>query len=521
MEPESAKTPVTMLSGFLGAGKTTLLRFLLENSKEKIACIVNDVASINIDAKLVRNDRNKANKGDQVATTKDLADTVELANGCACCNMQDELFASFEQVLAMADKRGEPYARIVLENSGVAEPQNIRDKFLEAAAEGHPLLDRIALDTLVTVVDASTFVASFASRQPLAARPDLGDGGTLRPVVDLLVEQVECSDYVILNKVDLMAAAELQPLEQLVAVVGSLNPLATVIPCSQARVPLDKVFGRHGASVVAKLNIEGQHRGAVAAVRSAEQVRMGGEEAGPHDGEAKSHHHHDHHHHDHHHHHDKEAAWDGKMIEADGSDVKDDHHHHHHHHHHQHKSKETTAAMRFGINSFVYRRRRPFHPQRLKEMVLKWLPVTSNPALEGEAPGLGDSPIKTVMRSKGFMWMSNSHATAYYWSHAGQHFEIRDEGDWWAAVPDDDWPVEEEQCKTITADWDMEGPYGDRRQEIVFIGVAMDQEKICSQLDSALLTDEEFHKYGVRWASVADPVHAGIALPVKPATAPA
>ncbi|GFH32607.1 CobW C-terminal domain-containing protein, partial [Haematococcus lacustris] len=185
--------------------------------------------------------------------------------------MQDELFASFEQVLAMADKRGEPYA------SGVAEPQNIRDKFLEAAAEGHPLLDRIALDTLV---DASTFVASFASRQPLAARPDLGDGGTLRPVVDLLVEQVECSDYVILNKVDLMAAgassapgvvgAELQPLEQLVAVVGSLNPLATVIPCSQARVPLDKVFGRHGASVVAKLNIEGQHRGAVAAVRSAE-----------------------------------------------------------------------------------------------------------------------------------------------------------------------------------------------------------------------------------------------------------
>ncbi|KAJ9523163.1 hypothetical protein QJQ45_024092 [Haematococcus lacustris] len=411
MEPESAKTPVTMcvvlgdgwifrrLSGFLGAGKTTLLRFLLENSKEKIACIVNDVASINIDAKLVRNDRNKANKGDQVATTKDLADTVELANGCACCNMQDELFASFEQVLAMADKRGEPYARIVLENSGVAEPQNIRDKFLEAAAEGHPLLDRIALDTLVTVVDASTFVASFASRQPLAARPDLGDGGTLRPVVDLLVEQVECSDYVILNKVDLMAAgassapgvvgAELQPLEQLVAVVGSLNPLATVIPCSQARVPLDKVFGRHGASVVAKLNIEGQHRGAVAAVRSAEQEAAASAaadaapagQAGPHDGEAKSHHHHDHHHHDHHHHHDKEAACevagcdgkdhhhhhhhhegDGKMIEADGSDVKDDHHHHHHHH--QHKSKETTAAMRFGINSFVYRRRRPFHPQR-------------------------------------------------------------------------------------------------------------------------------------------------------------
>jgi G3E family GTPase len=64
-------------------GKTTLLRYLLENSKEKVACIVNDVASINIDAKLVRNDRNRS-RGEAVNTTADLADTIELANGCAC-----------------------------------------------------------------------------------------------------------------------------------------------------------------------------------------------------------------------------------------------------------------------------------------------------------------------------------------------------------------------------------------------------------------------------------------------------
>lgn len=67
----------------LCAGKTTLLRYLLENSKEKVACIVNDVASINIDAKLVRNDRNRA-RGEATNTTADLADTIELANGCAC-----------------------------------------------------------------------------------------------------------------------------------------------------------------------------------------------------------------------------------------------------------------------------------------------------------------------------------------------------------------------------------------------------------------------------------------------------
>ena len=72
-----------------GAGKTTLLRYVLENSKEKVACIVNDVASINIDAKLVRNDRNRT-KGEQINTTADLADTIELQNGCACETMSAE-----------------------------------------------------------------------------------------------------------------------------------------------------------------------------------------------------------------------------------------------------------------------------------------------------------------------------------------------------------------------------------------------------------------------------------------------
>ncbi len=63
-------------------------------------------------------------------------------------------------------------------------------------------------------------------------------------------------------------------------------------------------------------------------------------------------------------------------------------------------------------------------------MVLKWLPVNSNAAIDGDAPAAGPSPIKAVLRSKGFMWMSHTHGTAFFWSHAGQHFEIRDEGDW-------------------------------------------------------------------------------------------
>ena len=146
------QVPVTMLSGFLGAGKTTLLRYLLENTSLKIGCIINDVASVNIDAKLIRNDRNRDRSGG-INTTSDLADTIELANGCACappglscfhadvvrlrcrhcvnakhascmeraqlsapaldagCSIQDELFASFEQLLALADRKGITYDR--------------------------------------------------------------------------------------------------------------------------------------------------------------------------------------------------------------------------------------------------------------------------------------------------------------------------------------------------------------------------------------------------------------------------
>jgi hypothetical protein len=63
--------------------------------------------------------------------------------------------------------------------------------------------------------------------------------------------------------------------------------------------------------------------------------------------------------------------------------------------------------------------------------VLRWMPVAQN-AETGQAPEVGHSPIKTVLRSKGFMWMTHNHMTAFYWSHAGQHFEIRDEGDWCA-----------------------------------------------------------------------------------------
>ena len=65
------------------------------------------------------------------------------------CSIQEELMMSFEQLLTISDRTGKPFDRIVLENSGVAEPRNIRDKFSEAVEAGNPLMNRIHLSTLV------------------------------------------------------------------------------------------------------------------------------------------------------------------------------------------------------------------------------------------------------------------------------------------------------------------------------------------------------------------------------------
>lgn len=512
--------PVTMLSGFLGAGKTTLLRHLLENTKLKIGCIVNDVATVNVDAKLIRNDRTRdRDQGNN--TTSDLADTIELANGCACCSIADELFTSFQQLLTLADRKGVKYDRFVLENSGVAEPQNIRDKFSEAIASGNPLMSRIQLDTMATIVDSGSFTADYSSRTPVSARPDLGEGGNLRPVVDLLVEQIECADFVILNKIDQLDAAQLESLK---GIASSLNPLAKVFACEQARLDLEQVFGKEAQSLVAHLNIEGQHRGAVAAATAMQHHDSAHSHAdsGPgveHDPETckvcvdghDHHHNHDHSHHDHGHAMAEEEGSQPDHSHAHGHNHDDKGKHEHHHHHHDHKRQETTAAERFGIRSFVYKRRLPFHPQRLREMVLRWLPVSSNSALEGQAPGAGESPIKTVLRSKGFMWMSHSHTTAFYWSHAGQHFEIRDEGDWWAAVADDEWPSQQAQRDVMLADFDFNNGFGDRRQEIVFIGAGMNEDAISKQLDTALLTPAEMSKYIENYKHIPDPPHPEMA----------
>ena len=123
--------PLTILTGFLGAGKTTLLnRILNGNHGLKVAVLVNDFGSINIDAELI------------VGVESNV---ISLANGCVCCSIRDDLRQS---VLDVLDRPEQP-DYVVLEASGVADPAAIAMTFLD-----EEIRERIRLDSIICVVDA-------------------------------------------------------------------------------------------------------------------------------------------------------------------------------------------------------------------------------------------------------------------------------------------------------------------------------------------------------------------------------
>jgi len=147
-------TPVTLLSGFLGAGKTSCLSHILKEAGGlRLGVVVNDVAKLNIDAALI-------SKG---APERDV---VRLQNGCACCSISDEL----TDALAKLGAAGE-YDHIVVELSGVAEPDLVRANF-KAALRANPELG-VRLDRVVSLVDCSTFLSFFDTAAPLGQRSNV------------------------------------------------------------------------------------------------------------------------------------------------------------------------------------------------------------------------------------------------------------------------------------------------------------------------------------------------------------
>ncbi|MFN5561682.1 MAG: CobW family GTP-binding protein [Opitutaceae bacterium] len=234
------RPPVTILCGFLGAGKTTLLNHLLGQTEgERWALVVNDVAAVNVDARQVAV-RVEALSGVEAPPV------VELGNGCVCCSSKDDLAESLIQ-LALTGRPGgpggRPYDRIVVETTGVAEPKEIARLFTQRNPFGRSPGDVARLAALVTVVDAGAFLRLWREAGPLRSGPLPSAhpvaAAAPRPLIELLIEQVETTDLVVLNKCDRVTVEERAILE---AAIAGLNPRADIIAAEQGQVPREVVI---------------------------------------------------------------------------------------------------------------------------------------------------------------------------------------------------------------------------------------------------------------------------------------
>lgn len=218
--------PVTVLSGFLGAGKTTLLNHVLANREGlRVAVIVNDMSEVNIDAALI------SGAGHLDRTEEKL---IELTNGCICCTLREDLIESITR-LAAAGR----FDYLLIESTGISEPMPVAASFSWQFDNGFSLSQVARLDTMVTVVDASTFLRELAHGETLATRHLATTVGDVRTIADLLVDQVEFADVILLNKTDLVSP---KTNATVAAVLRRLNPSAKIVPTNHAQVALSEVL---------------------------------------------------------------------------------------------------------------------------------------------------------------------------------------------------------------------------------------------------------------------------------------
>jgi G3E family GTPase len=147
------------------------------------------------------------------------------------------------------------------------------------------------------------------------------------------------------------------------------------------------------------------------------------------------------------------------------------------------RGEHVPESEQYGINSFVYRSRRPFHPQRFWNLIhTEW---------------------KGVLRSKGYFWLASRYDFAGNWAQAGGACRHGAAGLWWSAVDPAQWPDDPEYLAQIRKNLDPE--FGDRRQELVFIGVGLDEAAMCAKLDACLLNDTEMRLGESAWRDLPDP----------------
>ena len=404
------KIPVLLLTGYLGSGKTTLLNRILMNTKGiRFAVIVNDIGEVNIDASLIQ-------KGGVVSQNDD--SLVALQNGCICCSLKMDLISQLHDLCAQ-----KAFDYIVIEASGICEPAPIAQTLCSYAQmvpgfaqDGLPVLDCIC-----SVVDALRLRDEFDGGEQLAHYVPKEED-----LAALVIEQIEFSNIVLLNKAAEVSEEELARIR---AIIRSIQPTAEIIETNYCDVDLDKLLNT-------KLFDFDRTATSAAWIQEVEDAS---------------------HHHEHHH--------DDEEDDDDDDHDEHEHHHHDHDHDHDHDHEGHDHLAEFGIETYVYYARKPFDLGLFDEFVAAHWP-------------------KNILRCKGMCYFAEEYDMCYLFEQAGHQFNLRKAGEWFATMPKEELMQLMADDAQLRKDWDDQ--YGDRMQKLVFIGQHLDIPALRKALDNCL-----------------------------------
>ena len=372
------KKPVVLITGYLGSGKTTLLNNLLKQEKRRVALIVNDMGSINVDAEILKKE------GANVAECP----MYELQNGCICCTLRDEFIKQLEKISQI-----DSVEVVFVEASGISDPGAVSASFL--AYEDENPDTNVQLTSVVTVVDADRIYREFLSDLADIKNhrdDDKVDENNLsnQEISTLIVDQIEFCNFIVLNKCDLLDEKQLAQVE---AIVRDFQPKAPIFHSVNGSIELEKIVTDQPFDF--------------------EQI-------------------------------DSSSAIQKAINSLDGT---------------------KGCTDEYGITSFVYEEKRPFNRERFLNFV-------------------NESYPKSLIRAKGYIWFSDADQDVQLFEQAGRNSSVMEVSYWVDALVDEQKNEILANNPDMKENWDEE--FGDRENQIVFIGKGYDQAEIKSALEKCL-----------------------------------